>query len=110
MFGVIRQHVNIVSYKIVPFICLFLKCLFTYFDTRIGQMYKSGNSTVGISKLYILDGCFEYESRNSSGLQIILTLAVTSYKMSVSVFEETEIHFIDITYHSVSCFGRLSGK
>ena len=34
-----------------------------------------------LAKLYILGGCFEYESRNSSGLQITLSPTVTTYRI-----------------------------
>ena len=64
----------------------------------------SGNSAVRISKLYILGGYFEYESRISSRLQITLTLALISYNISVSVVEEAKFISCDITYHSASCF------
>ena len=47
-----------------------------------------------LAKLYILVGCFEYESRNSSGVQITLSPTVTIYKIWVSVFEEAGANYI----------------
>ena len=36
----------------------------------------------------LLGGCFEYESRKSSGIQIIHTSAMTSYYICVSHFQK----------------------
>ena len=60
-----------------------------------------------IAELYILGGCFECESRKSSGVQITLTLLVTPYKLVQ--FEDAKLVTRNITYHSVSCFEDFRG-
>ena len=56
-----------------------------------------------LAKLYTLSGYFQYESRKLSGIQITLTLFVTSCKICVSVFEGMEsdhmIHTRKLPFH-----------
>ena len=61
--------------------------------TYLVKMYNSGNS-----KAEIFGDCFEYESRKSSGVQIILSPATILRKICVSYFKDAEYRI----YHMYS--------
>ena len=86
------------------FVCFFycllllLLLLFASFDDRIGQNNLSNSA----------GGCFKYNRRKSSGVQITPVPVVTSYKVCASL-QKGRIKLITwhLTYHSVSGFEKF---
>ena len=67
----------------------------------------SSDGKLSNTAVYMLGGCFEYESRKSSRVQIILRSVVTACKICVSVFEEAPSDYkthITYMFRSISQF------